>query len=252
MSLSGNFGELRLGRDYTPTFWNYTVFDPFGTLGAAAGSNITLSATQLANTAARASNSVGYLYNSANPAGNTGFYGQAMYALGENASTAANKSDGQYWGVRAGFAQGPFNVALSTGKEKNLANSDFTNTSIGGSYDLGVANLMAIIGRYNSGLAGTRQNNWEIGATIPMGQGYIPVSYAAAKRNDAIGSASNQFGLGYVYNFSKRTALYASYSRLNNKTGALANFSGGNGSNGGLAIATGSGNGFDFGMKHTF
>ena len=28
-------GEIRLGRDYTATFWNKTVFDPFGTNGVA-------------------------------------------------------------------------------------------------------------------------------------------------------------------------------------------------------------------------
>ncbi|MGL4576216.1 MAG: porin, partial [Burkholderiaceae bacterium] len=33
VSLMGGFGELRLGRDYTPIFWNTTVFDPFGTNG---------------------------------------------------------------------------------------------------------------------------------------------------------------------------------------------------------------------------
>src|SRR3954466_1605001 len=33
VSLGGNWGELRLGRDYTPAFWNLTVFDPFGTNG---------------------------------------------------------------------------------------------------------------------------------------------------------------------------------------------------------------------------
>jgi predicted porin len=251
MSLSGGFGEVRLGRDYTPTFWNYTIFDAFGTLGAAAGSNITLGASA-GNTAARASNSIGYLYNSANPAGNTGFYGQAMYALGENASTAANAGDGKYWGVRAGFAQGPFNVALSTGKETNLAAGNFTNTSLGGSYDVGMANLMVLIGRQNTGVAGTKLSTWEIGAQIPVGAGYIPVSYSTVKKNDAAGSKSNQFGLGYVHNLSKRTALYATYSRLNNKTGALATFSGGNGSSGGLAAATGAGNGYDFGVKHTF
>jgi hypothetical protein len=38
VSLSGGFGEVRLGRDYTPTFWNDTVFDPFGTNGV--GTNI--------------------------------------------------------------------------------------------------------------------------------------------------------------------------------------------------------------------
>ena len=36
MSLSGGFGEIRLGRDYTPSFWNDTVFDPFGTVGVGA------------------------------------------------------------------------------------------------------------------------------------------------------------------------------------------------------------------------
>ena len=34
VSLAGGWGELRLGRDYTPQFWNLTVFDPFGTNGA--------------------------------------------------------------------------------------------------------------------------------------------------------------------------------------------------------------------------
>jgi predicted porin len=42
VSLSGGFGELRLGRDYTPTFWNDTVFDPFGTNGV--GTNLIFTA----------------------------------------------------------------------------------------------------------------------------------------------------------------------------------------------------------------
>eukprot|EP01136_Pigoraptor_vietnamica_P019548 Opistho-1_new@67290 len=33
VSLASGLGELRLGRDYTPQFWNQTVFDPFGTNG---------------------------------------------------------------------------------------------------------------------------------------------------------------------------------------------------------------------------
>ena len=40
VSLAGNWGEVRLGRDYTPSFWNYTVFDPFGTNGV--GTNVML------------------------------------------------------------------------------------------------------------------------------------------------------------------------------------------------------------------
>jgi predicted porin len=33
LALGGGWGEIRLGRDYTPHFWNHTVFDPFGTNG---------------------------------------------------------------------------------------------------------------------------------------------------------------------------------------------------------------------------
>ena len=33
VSLSNAMGEIRLGRDYTPQFWNHTVYDPFGTNG---------------------------------------------------------------------------------------------------------------------------------------------------------------------------------------------------------------------------
>ena len=33
VSLLGGFGEIRLGRDYTPQFWSFTVYDPFGTNG---------------------------------------------------------------------------------------------------------------------------------------------------------------------------------------------------------------------------
>lgn len=38
LSLSGPFGELRLGRDYTASFWNDAVFDPFSVNGV--GTNL--------------------------------------------------------------------------------------------------------------------------------------------------------------------------------------------------------------------
>ena len=39
VSLAGGWGELRLGRDYTPTFWNLTIFDAFGTNGLGSSTN---------------------------------------------------------------------------------------------------------------------------------------------------------------------------------------------------------------------
>ena len=51
VSLSGGFGELRLGRDYTPTFWNDTVFDPFGTNGSGSSVINTVSGNTTINNA---------------------------------------------------------------------------------------------------------------------------------------------------------------------------------------------------------
>src|SRR5207342_2089914 len=51
VSLSGVIGEVRLGRDYSPTFWNDTVFDPFGTNGV--GTNLISTANGFSSNGAR-------------------------------------------------------------------------------------------------------------------------------------------------------------------------------------------------------
>jgi len=78
VSLEGSFGEVRLGRDYTPQFWTETAFDPFGTNGV--GTNIAFN--KGGTTGVRASNSIGYLSPSFN-----GVKVWAQTYMGENAST---------------------------------------------------------------------------------------------------------------------------------------------------------------------
>ncbi len=264
LSLAGNFGELRLGRDYSPTFWNYNVFDPFGTVGAGAGPNVTLAelSSGILGTGnmVRASNGVSYLWGFApngQSAVGSGIYFQGTYALGGKISPTtppAGSSDGNYLAGRLGYANGPVNVALSLAQEKNQAAGDFTYDNIGGSYNFGPASVSLLYAEDKNGTAGgnLKYKTWELGATIQAGPGYIPVSFSDGKLNDAIGSHAQQFAVGYVYNLSKRTALYATYSHINNKTGALASFYGGNGSSSGLAAANGSGNGYDIGVKTSF
>jgi len=145
VSLSGGFGEVRLGRDYTPTFWNDTVFDPFGTNGvgtnlisvingnlATAASSAAVGAVPNPGTIGlggsdnyiRTSNSIGYFL----PPNLGGFYGQVQYALHENVKNssgyvAANtqqytspSTKGRYVGGRFGYANGPLDVALAYGQ----------------------------------------------------------------------------------------------------------------------------------------
>ena len=231
VSLAGNWGELRLGRDFVPYFWNTTIFDPFGTNGVGAVSNMTqasLSAINIlgggaaANTTAagiRASNSIGYFMPNLG-----GFYGQAMLAMGENNSKTTaglnnpDKSNGNVGSVRVGYANGPFDIAVGWGQTTFAPSQQYFVTNIGGSWNFGMVKIM---GLWNQEAADTstnttlRSNTYMLGATMPMGAGELKGSYTwGNSTND--GLKGDQIALGYVYNLSKRTALYTTYSYINN------------------------------------
>lgn len=262
VGLSSDWGELRLGRDVVPTRQNIAVYDPFSTVGAASVTNILQPAngSQTGGNFIRSSNTVQYLYGfgpNANATTGKGIYVSAMASLGNNASNSTNSAkqpnegDGRYYGLRVGYAQDDFSVAVATAKDKLVSVSDYTYTNVGGAYHWGNVRLSLILEQNKDGM-GDRFNAWNLGARIVAGPGYIPISYSVGKANDAIGSTASQFGIGYVYMLSKRTALYGTFSHLNNKTGTLATFGGGNGSSSGLSAAAGSGNGFDIGLTTRF
>lgn len=58
VSLAGPWGEVRLGRDYAPHFWNLVLNDPFGLVGV--GVTQTFNSGLTGTTASRASNSISY------------------------------------------------------------------------------------------------------------------------------------------------------------------------------------------------
>ncbi len=89
VSLAGGWGELRLGRDYTPQFWNLTVFDPFGTNGVGTTQVLNSNSAITGPINVRSSNSIGYFL----PGNLGGFYGQVQYYMGEN-------------NIRPGYGQG--------------------------------------------------------------------------------------------------------------------------------------------------
>ncbi|WP_298932903.1 porin [uncultured Ramlibacter sp.] len=249
VSLAGGWGELRLGRDYTPQFWNLTVFDPFGTNGV--GTSATLNNTQQTGdpVTVRASNSIGYFL----PGNLGGFYGQAQYYMGENIQGGPTEDDGSGFGLRGGYAAGPFNVAIAYAKT-NFAAGDFETWNIGGQWDFGVAKL---IGQYASNelSGGTALNldgkGWLIGGLIPVGAGEIRLSYSAYETDARLGVATTnpevtKYAIGYVHNLSKRTALYATFAHLSNDGGASQAL------NGAVGAVNASSTGYDFGIRHSF
>ena len=238
---SKDAGEVRLGRDYTPTFWNISRFNAFGTNGVGAASNLVYGfdgVSGTAKTVIRSDNSVGYFL----PAGLGGVYGQAMVAAGEG-------STGRYVGARLGYAGGGFDVAFAISDTTNNAAGDkFKVTNLGGSYTLGPVKLL---GLYHVSKQTTReQKNYVVGAHYAVGSGIIRASYVNAhSRNSANGEdyTGKLLAVGYVHNLSKRTSLYTTYSRVNNSnTGRFL-------IPGGSAITPGQdSSGLEAGIYHSF
>jgi len=269
VSLSGGWGELRLGRDYVPTFWNVTLFDPFGTNGVGTTliqkaktttSAAPFGAVPVLGSAAdrlgandpnsvRASNQIQYFL----PANLGGIYGQVSYALDEG----ANGNDaGRYIGARVGYGSGPFNVALAYGRtdgadpSATLAAPDIRDWNVGGQWDFGMAKLLAQYDRtkFDNTLGDASLKGWLVGALVPVGAGEIRASYSRVKLDtDLNDPRASQWAVGYVHNLSKRTALYATYAHISNKNGSALTVG-----SGVTPLANHSGSGFDIGVRHSF
>ncbi len=260
VSLINGAGELRLGRDYTPSFWNETIFDAFGTNGLG-GSNNVFRFFQV-----RQDNSIGYFL----PSNIGGFYGQAMVAAAEAATSngVASSLDkpGRYVGGRIGFAAGPFDVAFSAAEQRIAAvtsapglvyGSKVKQYNLGGSYDFGFLKLLGYVERDRFDTA--RETKYSISTVIPFGQSEVHVGYNRSKYSsdatcpaafDALACSSvvQQYAATYQYNLSKRTAMYGTGSILDNKNLTAVALPGGFAT----PTAGGKSKGFEVGVRHVF
>lgn len=244
VGLQGSWGELRLGRDYVPSFSNLTTsMHPFGTNGVGSSGLLFYpvnagGTTQ--RTSVRASNSLGYHL----PANAGGFYGAVMLAVGENAGGTPTSKNGDHRGIRMGWRGGDWNMAAATGKTR-YATGDYTQSNVGVNYKLGPAKLMYLWGENKIGVTRTRAQmigtQWQVSA-----QGEVRLAYTSLKATRVANDAA-QLAVGYVHDLSKRSALYATWSRIDNK-GSGRRF------NVGLAPVSAGGNssGLELGMRHSF
>ena len=232
------FGEVRLGRDWVPTHLVWSGFDPFTTLGIASANTFrSLSAsralgqafgtapeTQAANPTLRVSNAAEYFL----PAGLAGIYGSLIATAGEGGTTANGFTKGN--GFRLGWAGAGFNVAAARFTTRNAAgNQSFKDQVIGASYDFGMAKVDVAQRRWV--FAADRTVNTQVGAVIPAGNGVFKLTWLRADQSGATpaqgANDASLLGAGYVYSFSKRTALYGHVARVDNKGTAVFTIPGG-------------------------
>lgn len=248
VSLSGGFGEIRLGRDYTPTFWNHTQYDPFGTNGVGSSTNTFGVLGSGATTQVRADNAISYFTPNL-----SGFQAQLQYAFKE---AQTDNAPNEYAGLRLVYASGPLSVALATAKEGSAAANlnSYKRTNLAASYDFGFIKPMFqyTIAKFQPNVGAEAEvKHALIGLTAPVGPGLIKASYVRASYDNFAGDA-NQFAIGYEYGLSKRTALYANYARISNKTGAAFSVSAEAGATGAAVTPGDSSRGFEVGIRHSF
>ncbi|MFM9879642.1 MAG: porin [Burkholderiaceae bacterium] len=246
VAIEGKFGEIRLGRDIHPGYYNYVVFDPFGAVGAAASlpSVQKIDAFVGTGTQVRFSNGIGYFL----PSGLGGIYGQVMYAPSEVAEPTGvpalgvnNKDDGEAFGFRIGYRTGPFDIALGYANVTSTvvgpvqagagvaaalgAGNDRETLNIAGSYDFGVVKLFAQyadlqVDSFRNSNQSVTNKSYLLGVHVPFGpQHLFKASIAASESSGQNSEETTKFGIGYELRLSKRTALYANYAQVANKNG---------------------------------
>lgn len=219
--LSGNFGEVRLGRETTPTFRTSLKYDVFGATGigqfmgykawvGAAGTGIAADGDTI-----RKDNMLSYSTPNFN-----GFNANISYAFDERASHTGKA--GRYFGGNVGYDNGPISATVAYGK-LNLVGGDRDEVEIGASYNFGVAKLTGLAQQVKykwDGAPNQKFNNYMIGVSAPVGGvGEVKAQYAYydQKGND---TKAQQLALGYVHNLSKRTALYGTVAYMKNNNGS--------------------------------
>ncbi|HEX7647274.1 MAG TPA: porin, partial [Noviherbaspirillum sp.] len=171
-----------------------------------------------------------------------GFSAQGAYGFGE---VAGNRSGNRQLGARLNYATGPFSFGLAYHDTNDATGARIgKNTLVSGKYDFG-AGWASLAYNVTDGAPGLDNRDILVGVSVPVASGTIMASYIKKDDRTIAHQDASQIGVGYVHDLSKRTALYTSYARIDNKNGAPYTV--------GSAIEAGSGDrAFNVGIRHRF
>ena len=230
--LTGAFGAISAGRQYSLGFNNLSTIDPFGTGFAGQVNNI------VDPSGIRLNNSV--TYSTPNL---SGFTASAEIALGEQ---TGNWTANRETGAGLTYASGPAYVGFTFYDVSNSSGSGAArkNYLLGGTYDFGVVKVHALAQK-STGAAGLDVLDIMAGVTVPVAGGNVMASYIRHNDRSSGDKDANQLGIGYLYPLSKRTAVYTAFGRIQNQNGAA--FTVGNATEAGTGTKA-----FNLGVVHNF
>lgn len=220
VGLQGAFGELYLGRDYTPGFWTLVQTDRFRY-----GMPGTVSTPSLISMT-RASNGIFYVTPTIG-----GLTGRMAIAFGQEGATPA-KDQGRAYGLSVDYRNGEVFLSAAAQQRRDLVPGSTTRTTafkesgLGGEYRL--SGWTFSVGHWRTdpvtataGAVDKSRASW-LGTGLSVGAGQITVQVTRTDVNSVARASGRAFtyGVAYAHSLSKRTTLYAGVGGVKNNEDA--------------------------------
>ena len=219
VGLAGSFGQVRFGAINNGGLEWAGMVSQFGTamgggFGSVIGANTTYGLV-------RWSNSVRYDTPNMN-----GFTASAIVAAKQTNAATTNYSAAMGYNNVAGaneltatYATGPLTMKAVSSSTQNTTGTQDTQRDFGASYAVN-GDLTVAAGLQNTNLAaGTSTSAKTVSAKYVVGQNDFLTNFTSLSSGTAGKTNATEFGLGYNYNFSKTTKLYARADHLNDASG---------------------------------
>jgi len=229
---SASAGRVTLGRTTNLAFmWAAGIVNPFGLSFGTASVGSTFGYNDGDLGGGRADNTI--YYYSPVISGFQGAIGYSFNVAGQE--TAGSKNNSRLVDLGLKYDNGPLKAVLTyqyvNPDQSKPNNGKFKNLTLGANYDFGVVAVYAGYANaknianpaswntsaaysgtgYVSGATSanfTKDNAWTLGLSAPLGPGKAYASYQKATQSKVKG-----FALGYTYDLSKRTNLYAYFAQ---------------------------------------
>lgn len=250
---SASWGTFNLGRQYTPIF-NFIAgrIDPlgYGLIG-----NLTNSMGLQSGTPARADNALSYT----SPQWH-GLRGELMWSLGESSAAGVPGRAGDQRGASLTYAAGPWVAGYAyhdTRGAKDVAIQPAQRRHVIGTvYDFKLLKLHAAYGvNKNEAMGAARidRRNHSLGVTVPLATSTtLIVQHQTSNDRTSADADVRQLSVAMIHYLSKRTDVYVSVAKTDNRNAAAFGLTDGSvGSLGTIAPASNP-SAFQIGIRHRF
>jgi len=212
LSLSGNFGQVRLGvHDSLSTVAGRSV-DLFG--NQSAGDSRTLTNVSSGMMDARGNDVIAYISPS--------FNGVTVALAHANMNTGEAADGGKINMAKLSYTNGPLSLAAVHQATDSTGSTNEKDLRVVGSYTMGDTRLVALYDNISNanGSDSADSKTWGVGAAHKMGPITLKAQYYAYDKKNNTTADANMWAVGADYSLSKRTTLMAAYSAVTNKSDA--------------------------------